>query len=204
MRTDDTIALERHALGTLNYIRRSIEAAGVLAVPGVAGVAMGIVGVAAALLSSMPTLRAHWLEIWLAAAVIAFVLGGVLMAREGAHRGLRLARGPLRRFLLCLCPSLAAGAVLTAVLWHAGIPRLIPGTWLLLYGSAVLSASAMISPTMVRQVGLMGGLFLLYGMVAFQLPLEWQSFVLGLGFGGLHIVFGLLIARASRSEAHDG
>ena len=61
---ENTVALERHALGTLQYIRASIDAAGLLAVPGSAGIAMGSVGVLAALTVSIPTLAPHWFGIW--------------------------------------------------------------------------------------------------------------------------------------------
>ena len=44
----NTVALDSHALGTLQYIRASIDAAGLLAVPGSAGIAMGAVGSLAA------------------------------------------------------------------------------------------------------------------------------------------------------------
>jgi hypothetical protein len=43
----NTVALDSHALGTLQYIRASIDAAGLLAVPGSAGIAMGAVGITA-------------------------------------------------------------------------------------------------------------------------------------------------------------
>jgi len=53
-RPDNTVAIDSHALGTLNYIRSSIEAAGAFAVPGIAGIAMGVVGVIATLVASVP------------------------------------------------------------------------------------------------------------------------------------------------------
>ncbi len=197
---DNTVAMERHALGTLNYIRASIESAGALAVPGAAGIAMGMVGAAAALLAAVPALGAHWFEIWLLAAVAALALGGLLMARQAARKGQTLYRGPARKFLLCLCPALIAGAALTCVLWQAGVTRLVPGAWLLLYGCAVLSASAMTGANTMRLVGLMGGLFVAGGLVAFELPPRWHNLALGLGFGALHLTFGTLIAHTNHDD----
>jgi hypothetical protein len=197
-RPDNTVALDSHALGTLNYIRASIESAGTFAVPGIAGIAMGIVGVAATLVTSLPGLGSYWLQIWLLAAIAASVTGVVLVARQQA-RGFILYRGPARKFVLSLCPSLLAGAVLTAVFWEGGLTSLIPGMWLLLYGCAVLSASLMTSAAMVRLVAIMGGLFVVYGLIAFQLPDRWHNYVLGLGFGALHLLFGILIGRADRA-----
>jgi hypothetical protein len=198
-RSDNTVAIDSHALGTLNYIRASIEAAGAFAVPGIAGIAMGGVGVMATLVASVPALAAHWLEIWLLAAMAASAIGVVLIARQPA-RGFMLYRGPARKFVLSLCPSLLAGAVLTGVFWQEGLTSLIPGMWLLLYGCAVLSASMMTSAAMMRLIVLMGALFVVYGLIAFQLPIRWHNYTLGLGFGALHLLFGILIGRTDRVQ----
>jgi len=196
-RSDNTVAIDSHALGTLNYIRASIEAAGAFAVPGIAGIAMGAVGLMAALVGSLAG-PAHWLEVWVLAAMAASAIGVLLVARQPA-RGFTLYRGPARKFVLSLCPSLLAGAVLTAVLWQEHTV-LIPGMWLLLYGCAVLSASLMTSAAMMRLIAIMGGLFVACGLVTFELPRHWHNFALGSGFGALHLVFGILIGRADRVE----
>ncbi len=78
----NTVALDTHALGTLQYIRASIDAAGLLAVPGSAGVAMGAVGILAALLVSLKALAPYWLEIWLIAGLVAIAFGTALMAHQ--------------------------------------------------------------------------------------------------------------------------
>lgn len=195
MRSNTPVAMDSHALGTLNYIRASIEAAGAFAVPGTAGIAMGVVGLAATGVASVPALAMHWLLIWLIASVLGAGLGVVLIARHRSGAGLPLYRGPARRFVLCLGPAILAGAILTVVLYQAGELQLIPGTWLLLYGSAVLSATLLTAPVMMRLIGTMGALFVLLGAVAYTLPPGWHNLVLGGGFGMLHLVFGLLIGR---------
>lgn len=198
-RPNNTVALDSHALGTLNYIRASIESAGAFAVPGIAGVAMGAVGALATVVASLPGLSVYWLEIWIIAAMAAAAIGVVLIARQSARA--MLFRGPARKFVLSLFPALLAGAVLTGVFWKEGLGYLIPGTWLLLYGCAVLSASMMTSAAMMRLIMLMGGLFVVYGLVAFQLPLRWHNYTLGLGFGALHLLFGVLIGRIEIGRA---
>jgi hypothetical protein len=198
IRSDNTVALDSHALGTLNYIRASIEAASAFAVPGIAGIAMGAVGILATVIASIPTFARHWLEIWVLAAIGASVTGVLLIARPDP--GVTLYRGPARKFVLSLCPALLAGAVLTVVLWEQGLTRLIPGMWLLLYGCAVLSASMMTTAAIMGLIVTLGGLFVAYGLIAFQLPPRWHNFTLGLGFGGLHLVFGILIGRINRVE----
>jgi hypothetical protein len=200
MPSNNTVAIDSHALGTLNYIRASIDAAGAFAVPGTAGIAMGAVGLAAAGVASIPALAGHWLLIWLVAATLAAGLGVVLIARHRSGVGLPLYRGPARRFVLCLCPALLAGGVLTAVLCQAGEAHLVPGVWLLLYGCAVLSATLMTAPAMMRLIGAMGGLFVICGALAFEVSARWHNVILGGGFGVLHLVFGFLIGRIDGAE----
>jgi hypothetical protein len=201
-RSNNTVAIDSHALGTLNYIRASIDAAGAYAVPGIAGIAMGVVGLVAMIVASIPALASHWLEIWLLAAFAASASGVLLIARHSRQpaRGFMLYRGPARKFVLSLCPSLLAGAVLTVVLRQEGLVSLIPGMWLVLYGCAVLSASMMTNAAMIRLIAMMGGLFVVCGLVAFQVPPRWHNFTLGMGFGSLHLFFGILMGRTDRVE----
>jgi hypothetical protein len=186
-----TVGLDTHAAATLRYIRASMDAAGTLAVPGSAGVAMGTVGLFAAALASTPPLRPHWLAVWLTAAVSASGVGGVIMARQSSRQGSTLLGAPARKLVLCLAPGLFAGAVMTVVEQRSGELHMIPGTWLLMYGCALISTSA----STTRIVGVLGALFAMLGLLAFTLPESLQTVVLALGFGALHIVFGLLIGR---------
>jgi hypothetical protein len=78
---------------------------------------------------------------------------------------------------------------------QAGAAALLAPTWLLLYGCSVLSSSAVTSALFDKRVAIMGAVFILLGTVAYALPLGWHNVVLGLGFGGLHLAFGLLIGR---------
>jgi hypothetical protein len=201
MHTNRPVPIESRALGTLSYIRASIDAASSLAVPGMAGIVMGSIGIVAAVLASVTPLSRHWLALWLGAALLAFVLGGALMARQATRRGSKLLLvGPFRKFLLCLCPALVAGAVLTAVLWQAGLERLIPGMWLLLYGCAVVSASTVTSAENQPLIAGMGAIFIVLGIATFGLPVSTHTSILGIGFGALHILFGIFIGRATHGE----
>ena len=185
--------LDSHAASTLRYIRASMEGAVSLAVPGSAGLALGVLGLLTAAISSVPGLHAHWLEIWLSASLVGAAVGGTLVVRESSLRNLRLIGTPLRKFVLCLTPSLFAAVVMTAVHWTYGNLHAIPGTWLLLYGCALITASA----ATTRTIGILGGCFALLGMMALLLPDDLQILILAIGFGGLHIVFGFVIGRTT-------
>jgi hypothetical protein len=130
---------------------------------------------------------------------IAALVGGALMAREAAQSGHARYLGPVRKFMLCLCPALFAGGVLTAVLCRARLEGLLPGTWLLLYGCAVLSASTVTIASTMRLLCTMGALFVALGLFAYLLPSASQIAILGLGFGVLHVVFGYLVGRSDHA-----
>ncbi|MBM0103397.1 hypothetical protein JM946_01510 [Steroidobacter sp. S1-65] len=191
-----TVNLDVHAVATLRYIRASMDAAGNVAVPGSAGIAMGIIGTAATVLCLVPHLRPHWLVIWLATGPIAAVTGGLLLARSGSVAYFIAAGTPGRKLAVALLPTLFAGAVLTAVLWRADLTDVIPGTWLLMYGCALISAS--VSTTSI--VTWMGASFAGFGLLALVMPAPLQIPLLGIGFGGLHVLFGILIARGARGR----
>ena len=189
------ISLEKHAAETLRYIRASMDGAGSLAVPGSAGITMGLVGFVAAALAPSAGSRTLWLSSWLIAAAVASACGGLLMARQAALQGFTLFGAPVRKLVLCLAPGLFAGASMTFVLWQSNNLHAIPAVWLLLYGCALISSSA---PT-TRLVGILGALFTLLGLITFWLPDHLHNMALGLGFGGLHLGFGILIGQRSRA-----
>jgi hypothetical protein len=200
LQSEAPAAIESRALGTLAYIRASIESSGSMDVPGMAGIVMGIIGVLAAVVVAQPRFAPHWLGIWLSAAAVALLLGSALVARQITQRGRSRYFGPLRKFLLCLCPALLAGAVLTLALGIAGPTNIIPGMWLLLYGCAVLSASTVTVSSIARLICVMGALFVVLGSMTFALPATTHTAMLGLGFGVLHILFGILIGRLTHGE----
>ncbi|MDJ0926608.1 MAG: hypothetical protein QNJ73_03070 [Gammaproteobacteria bacterium] len=188
-------SLHSQALGNLEFIRQTMEGAGSFtAVPGTAGITMGTIGVLAALLASLPALASHWLMIWLVAAALAALTGSLLIWYKAVAAGITIYTGPAKRFVLALAPALLAGAVLTIVLAYSNLDALIPGTWLLLYGCGVMAASVVSLPLITT----LGACFMLLGMLAFVAPFGIENWLLGAGFGGLHLVFGVLLARQHR------
>jgi hypothetical protein len=83
------------------------------------------------------------------------------------------------------------GALLTAALYRDGDLRLLPGMWLLLYGTAVVSGGSF----SVRVVPMMGLCLFALGAAALVSPASWSNAYMMAGFGGLQIVFGLIIAQ---------
>lgn len=188
----ETPELNSRAVADVRYIRRAMERAGLFtAVPGAGGIAMGAIGLVAAFVASHQDGFDGWLLTWLAAAVLAIAVGLVTMIRKARRADLALARGPGLRFALSLAPPLAAGAALTAALYASGQVQLLPGTWLVLYGAATMTGGAF----SVRVVPVMGACFMLLGVAALFAPQGLGDWFLAAGFGGLQIVFGLIILR---------
>jgi hypothetical protein len=184
--------LGTRASDNLRFIRETMErASSFTAVPGRGGVAMGLSALVAAFLAGRASTPEAWLGTWLVEAFVGFAIAAGAMAHKARRVGVTLFSGPARRFLLTLSAPLAAGGVLTLVLQRAPRLDLLPGTWLLLYGTAVVTGGAF----SVRIVPAMGVLFMMLGGVALACPPSWGDAFLAAGFGGLHIVFGVLIAR---------
>ena len=182
--------LHAHAMDNLKYIRQTLERAGSFtAVPGKGGVLMGVVAVLAARFAAHQPSAAGWLAVWTVAAIIAMAIGILGAALKSRRFHVPLFSGPGRKFIAGFAPALVAGAVLTAVFYRAGISGFLPGVWLLLYGAAVLSGGS----ASVRIVPVMGACFMFVGTVALLLP-GWNDVLLPVGFGGLHLIFGTMIA----------
>jgi hypothetical protein len=181
-----------HAIDNLRYIRETMERAGSFtAVPGVGGILMGCTALVAALVAARQVDAASRLAVWLVEALLALAVGIAAAARKARRAGgLPLLSGPGRKFLEGFVPPLAAGTLLTVALARAGDVAAIPGLWLLLYGVAVVTGGA----ASVRIVPVMGLCFLALGALALFAPAGQGNLLLGAGFGGLHILFGIIIA----------
>ena len=189
---DAPIPLHNRALEDLSFIRNTMErAATVTSVPGWGGVGMGITAIVAAAIAARQQAPAEWIAVWLAEAVIALGIGGMTMVRKAEAQGTPLRTRAGRLFAGAFVPPILAGAVLTAALYQAGLTRLLPGVWLLLYGTSVTAAGAFSVPA----VPVLGVCFMVLGGATFFLPSGHGDLVMAIGFGGLHIGFGTLIAR---------
>jgi hypothetical protein len=187
-----TVSLGDQAGENLRYIRETMErSASFTAVSGRGGMLMGAIALGAAATAWRQPDVWRWLLAWLGAAAAAFVVGSASLAAKARTAGTSLAAGPGRKFAIAFAPPILAGAALTVALWRGGSPGFLPGVWLMLYGTAVMAGGAF----SVRLVPRMGFCFLLLGAAALFSPPEWGNAFLAAGFGGLHIIFGFLIAR---------
>lgn len=192
LRPPDPVPIRQKAIDNLRYIRETMErASSFTAVPGWGGVAMGLSAVAAAAASTFARSPDEWLGIWLAEGFLGLGIGVWTISRKARKFGIPLFAGPGRRFLLTLAPPLFAGALVTIAMQRAGRVELLPGLWLLLYGTAIVTGGAFA----VRIVPVMGLAFMLLGAICLFSPVSWGTPFLAVGFGGLQIVFGVLIAK---------
>jgi hypothetical protein len=188
----DDPALHVRAMDNLTFIRETMErATAFTAVPGWGGVGMGALALVAAAVAHTRLTPAEWLATWLITSVVALTLGGWSMAAKAQRAGTTVFSYSGRRFVLSYVPPLVVGALLTGVLVRAGLYEALPGTWLLLYGTGVVTGGAF----SVRVVPLMGLCFMALGVIALFGPAAWGNPLMAAGFGGLHILFGLIIAR---------
>jgi len=191
-RPAEPVALDDRARDNLRFIRETMERAGSFtAVPGWGGVAIGITALGAATIASRETLPNTWLLIWLVEAAVALAIATWTTASKAREAQTSLFTGPARRFVYRQAPALFVGVLLIVLLVRNGSTGAIPGVWLLLYGTGVVTGGAF----SIRIVPLMGLCFIVLGAVALFCPWSWGNAFLAVGFGGFHILFGALIAR---------
>ena len=192
MNPDKVVSINERAYENLKYIRETMERAGSFtAVPGWGGVLMGVSALLTAFISSQLPSRDIWFAAWLGEAMFAFAIGAWAMVQKAKAVKAPLLYGPGRKFALSLCPAMIAGAVFSVVLYANDLFQLMPGTWLLLYGVAVVTGGAF----SVRVVPIMGGCFMAIGALALFAPFSLANLFMVLGFGIIHIAFGVVIAR---------
>jgi hypothetical protein len=185
-------ALHDRALDHLAFIRKTMESAGAFtAVSGWAQAAIGATALAAAAWAHAQPDPQQWLAVWLGEAVVAITLAGSGMAWKARRSQVSLVSGPARKFAWNFAPPLAVGALLTIAFARVGLFYDLPAVWLLLYGTAVVTGGSF----SVRIVPMMGIGFLLLGTAALFTPDRLGDAWLAAGFGALHVVFGIAIAR---------
>lgn len=192
---DQPAAIHEHALNNLRYIREAMERAGAFtSIPGWGGFWIGLTAIAATILAHpyVSTAPRTWLMIWLAEAGVAVVIGALAMIRKAHRANVSFNSVPARRFFVSYLAPLIAGAALTFALGRAGHYEILPVAWLLLYGTSFVSSGAY----SIRVVPVMGVCFMLLGIAACFVSFPVGNALLGAGFGGIHVIFGIIIARS--------
>jgi len=184
-------ALHEHAAESLRFIRDTMERAGSFtSIPGWGGFVIGLTAIGASVIAQ-PLRERAWLTVWLVEAALAAVIGAITVAMKGRRAGTSFTTPAARRFFVGYLAPMLAGAILTVALSRAGAFLAMPAAWLLLYGTAFVSSGAF----SIRVIPVMGVCFMLLGLAAAFVPFAVANALLGCGFGGLHVVFGILIAR---------
>lgn len=188
----DVRPIHDHAVDNLRVIREAMERAGAqfTSIPGWGGLVIGWTAAATAFVANGREPRV-WLIIWLSEAVVASVIGAVSMVVKARGAATPFMSGAARRFFVSYLAPMLTGALLTVGLYRFGLYEVMPAVWLLCYGTAFVSSGAFSIPT----IPVMGVGFMLLGAAALAAPLPVANVLLGAGFGGLHIVFGFVIAR---------
>lgn len=184
-------SLDTRAASDLRYIRDTIQrSCSFTAVPGYGGILIGVSGIAAGLLAIQQATFAGWLRLWLAEGAVAVTLGVIAVLLKAKKTGEDLWSKPTRKFLLAFAPPVFLGGILTVALARSGAGSVIPGAWLTAYGVAMMGGGAFSVPA----VPVMGLSFFCVGCIALLVPSLGDAALIG-GFGFLHILFGIIIAR---------
>ena len=185
-------ALSDRALDNLRFIRDTMERAGTFTA--ISGWGIAAVGAVAMLAAPVALARpaVEWrVGTWVATAVVCIALSLWATARKARRSELSMVSGPAQKLALAFSPAMLVGALLTAALLRIGANDLLPGVWLLLYGTAVVAGGAF----SVRIIPVMGICFMTLGAAALFAPPSVGEWLMVVGFGLVHVVFGIQIAR---------
>jgi hypothetical protein len=184
--------MQARAMDNLKFIRETMEAAATFtAVSGWGTVVIGFTAIAAAAIAATMNSTTRWILVWLCEAALSVGISVYTMALKARAAKLPLWSEPARKILFSFAPPMLGGALLTLVFFQRDLVALLPGVWMLLYGIGVVAAGTF----SVRIVPVMGVAFMLVGTIALFAPAAMATQYMAAGFGGLHLLFGTLIAR---------
>ena len=152
---------------------------------------MGVTAIVAAFIANGQPLVKDWLGVWIVEAALAFAVGLFATWQKSKIAKMPLNSAPAKKFAKSFLPPLICGIVITFGLMQFGHFEMMIPVWLLLYGAAVVCGGAF----SVKAVPAMGWCFIALGTSAFIVPASYGNWLMGLGFGVLHIIFGFIIAR---------
>lgn len=186
------LSLHGRAIDNLQFIREAMErSTKFTAVPGNGGVFMGLTALGAAFVAQNQNDAQNQMFVWIAEALLAFIIGIFAMRQKSKIANTSLNSTPAKKFAMSFLPPSICAIFITLGLWRLGqFEALIP-VWILLYGASVVTGGSFSA----RVVPVMGWCFIAVGATAFFLPSSFGNLMMALSFGILHIVFGIVIAR---------
>ncbi len=190
--TNEPINIGDRAFDNLRFIRETMERSAVFtSVPGYGGMLMGATAVGASVFAWQAANYRNWLIIWLTEALLAFAIGFLTLWQKSKNANDSLNSAPARKFALCFAPPIIGAIILTALFYRLDLFEFLPVVWLTLYGTAVVCGGV----SSVKLVPIAGWCFVALGLISVFLPRGYGDLMMGLGFGGLHIIFGFIVAR---------
>jgi hypothetical protein len=150
----------------------------------------GITALVASWLASIQPDPERWLLVWMGELALATVIASAFTWKKTRQLGLSMRLSTTRKLLSAFLPAMLVGGLLSLVFYQEQLIPLLPGIWLSLYGAAVITAGVW----SVRILPAMGVVFMLLGAVVLLTSVS-ADWLMAVGFGGLHIVFGTLIWR---------
>lgn len=189
---DHPPSLHGRAMDNLEFIRDAMErSTEFTAVPGYGAVLMGITALGATIIAAYQSTGIMWTLTWIGEAFLAVSVGTIMMWRKSKYNQMPLNSEPAKKFALGFAPAIISAIILTILLILNGLFQYLPTVWLTLYGTAVVSGGAY----SVKIVQVKGWFFIALGAVSVSIPAIYGDWMMGIGFGFLNIVFGLIIAK---------
>lgn len=196
------IALHERAMENLSFIREAMErSTPFTGISGKGMIVMGLIALGGGHVARLYPSREWWMYCWLAVALAGCLSGLATMVWKMRALDQPSVTRAARRFALNLAPAVLAGVFLTEMFYELGLNAFLPGMWLLLYGAGVVAGGAL----SVRVLPMMGTAMMVLGAVAFfralwgPNPFTYPDVVgeaaLAIGFGGMHIVSGVIVWR---------
>lgn len=192
---------QEEALDELQFIRDTMERSTQLtSVSGIGLIAMGLIATIGAYVAGWRGTYDWWVNVWFVVAIMGCTVGFTSMWYKADRNNISIFTGVGKRFALSLSPPIIAGCLMTQLLYSTQQFDLMPATWLLLYGVGVITGGAF----SIRLIPAMGITFMVFGSIAIFLPdvtfqpvlgtITGHDALLAFGFGGIHILFGGIVA----------
>src|SRR6266446_4533849 len=136
------LPLRLRAMDNLSFIRGAIERAGSFtAVSGKGQTLVGLTALLAAWIAAGQPSRSRWAWVWVGEALLALLISAWAIVRKARAADLTVFTDAGRKFALSFGLPIAVGALATPPLLHSSAADRLPGLWLALYGTGIVTRS---------------------------------------------------------------